>query len=444
MLIIGGGITGLTTAYTLERETDFEITLLDRERRFGGKIQTRREDGFIVEVGPDSVFTGKPEAIDLIKEIGLEEEISEPGSAGFGLLIGSKLYPVPHGIARFAGVSSDRIDQATFLSCAGKKRALEERSVPPGKGGDESIRSFFSRRFGEEFSRLVAEPILAGTHAGDPDKLSVKALYPSYLAREQRSGCLSGESSGLAEAVSPSFLSLKGGMEVLAGRLRSRLERVSCVTVEAIGVEHIRTASPLVLTYGTQYSADHVVITVPANFASELLADQAVSTSQLLKRMDFASSQIVTAAYPRSALGKEPIGTGFLTPHDADHSLSGGTWTSQKWPGRARSDQFLARFFFGGKGRRLLDTKGELIEKARQAAEVTLGVSNPPDRLWIDEWDGAFPQYEIGHTELVDQIEQSLDGKPFSVAGSSYRGVGIPDCIRQGREAARKIAKELG
>jgi len=441
--IIGGGITGLTAAYTLEKETDFEVYLLEADTRLGGKIQTDRTDGFVVEAGPDSIFVAKPGAMELIKDLALEEELVEPTASGFHLLVGEKLFAVPPGLASLTGVSPQIIEHADFLSADGKQRVLDEVNVPKGSGDDESVSSFFSRRFGDEFARLVAEPILAGTHAGDPTRLSMKALYSTYVDREQRDGNLSTPQAGGHSFKGPMFISFKNGMGAVVDRLQYSLKRTHILLGQSIVRMQIEGTSVRIITADNADGilVDHVLFTISSNATAGLLPGM-TSTSELLRKIPFASSVIMTAAFPVSSMTKELCGTGFLTPFDKGQTLTGCTWSSRKWPYRAPEDALLVRFFFGGAGRSAI-TQEEMVAKANGVAQGILGLSAKPTITKFTEWKNGLPQYELGHTELVEHIESDLHGSPFSVTGASYRGVGIPDCIRQGRETARKLAGAL-
>ena len=441
--IVGGGITGLSAAYALEKETDFEVTLIESSTALGGKIQTSQDSGFTIEAGPDSIFVGKPGAVELIEQLGLQDEVIEPAASGFHLLVGSKLHAVPPGLASLAGVSPQVIDKASFLSAEGKKRALDERSIPAGDGKDESIQDFFTRRFGAEFCRLVAEPILAGTHGGDPSKLSMKALYPMYLQRELKDGNLSTPSSASPSSKGPMFLSFRGGMATLSHALERSLQKATiCLAQSILRFESVGDQTKIwTEEYPYQHVVDHVLLTVPSSAAATLLWDFP-TTADLLSRIRFASSSILTCAYSADSLSKELCGTGFLTPFDESQGLTGCTWSSRKWPHRSPDDMLLVRYFFGGDGRPQASNR-EMEQTARQVAKDVLGINGEPLLKQVFDWNGGLPQYDLGHTELVDQIEHDLQGSPYSVAGASYRGVGIPDCIRQGREAARKIAGAL-
>lgn len=442
VLIFGGGITGLTAAYTLERESDFEICLMDTQPKLGGKIQTLQQDGFRIEEGPDSVFAGKVAALELISQLDLEDEVVEPKTRGYYLLLDGRLQRVPKGLASLSGIDPSAIEEATFLTEEAKVRALAEPTVPPAIVVDESISHFFTRRFGFEFSRLVAEPILAGTQAGNPDKLSMRALYPQFLDREAQNGNLGFTDPDTRKTATPTFVSFRTGMSTLVETLRNNLKR----TQMTLGVEtaSLEESNDGILWTGSNPQAfSAVLLAIPAREGQLVLSKVNAEASSLLGEIEFASSAVVTAAYDADSLPGELQGTGFLAPYDEFALLTGSTWTSAKWPDRAPEERVLLRFFYGGAGRPSLPASEELIVQSRSDAQITLGIRAEPLFTKVSEYVNGMPQYTLGHTGLVDRIEDSLDGSAFTVAGSSYRGVGIPDCIRQGRDAARKIAKEL-
>ncbi len=443
VLILGGGITGLAAAYTLERETDFDITLLDTNPKLGGKIQTHRQDGFTIEEGPDSVFAGKVAALELISQLELEDEVIEPKSRGYYLLLDGRLHRVPNGLATLSRVNPDGIEEADFLSPDAKVRALAEPTIPPEIVVDESISHFFTRRFGLEFSRLVAEPILAGTHAGDPSKLSMRALYPHFLDREAQYGSLAFSDQSKVSA-GPTFLSFRNGMATLIDAIHKRLERTRMRQgVAATNLVESDSGVTNKDSFPPEWFS-HVLCAMPATAAEVVLSLVKPEASKLLGEIEFASSTIVTAAYDADSLPGELHGTGFLAPFEEYSQLTGSTWTSSKWPDRAPQERVLVRFFYGGDSRPPLPNADELVAQTRANAQTILGIRAEPLFTKVHEYPRGLPQYTGGHTALVDQIEESLTGTSFTVAGSSYRGVGIPDCIRQGRDAARKIAKEFG
>ncbi len=414
---MGGGITGLAAAYELERRSDAEIDLYEASPRLGGKLRTDAEGGLLVEAGPDCFFARKPGVLELVRELGLEPEIVEPRAKEFRMLVGGALHRVPAGLVTLNGVRPEAVAEAAFLSDEGKARALRESEQPVGTERDESIRSFFTRRFGPEFSRLVAEPLLAGTHSGDPDRLSMRALFPAYLEWERRVRPSDKEHDGLEtiatkEESSATFLSFRGGMQALVDALVRSLARTR-VHLDA-GLE----AMP---------DADRTLVALPANRAAVLLPGVG------LERIGHRSSTILTLAFRREDVGSPLEGTGFLVPPTEPFPVTGATWSSAKWPLRAPEDTILMRLFMRGDGE---------PSAALDAIKRLLGISGEPLFSRVDRWKDAQPQYEVGHLDLVAAIESRLP-EGVAIAGTSLRGVGIPDCLRQGREAARRIAEAL-
>lgn len=412
--IVGGGITGLAAAYALERGTDAEIDLYEASNRLGGKLDTNSADGFLIERGPDCFFSRKPGALEMVRELGLEDELIEPEAKAFQMLVGGRLHPVPGGLVTLTYSQPDAVHEATFLSDAAKARVIEEANQPRGTTDDESIRSFFDRRFGAELTRLVAEPLLAGTHSGDPERLSMRALYPGYFDLERKHGSLA---AGMPDAPKPgpkkpSFLSFRGGMKTLADALAASLSRTR-VHLNALVAE--------------MPQANRTLLAVPANHAARLLPGIG------LESIPHGSTTIVTLAFRREDVAHALDGTGFLVPPTEPFPVTGATWSSAKWPGRAPEGTVLMRVFARGI---------EADEKtALDALCPLLGLGEPLFSR-IDRWIEAQPQYEVGHLDKIAAIESGLPQGVY-VAGTSYRGVGIPDCLRQGRDAARRIAETL-
>ncbi|MGV3618405.1 MAG: protoporphyrinogen oxidase [Fimbriimonas sp.] len=406
--IVGGGITGLAAAYELERRLDVEIDLYEASEGLGGKLRTDRIGDLLVEGGPDCFFAQKPGVLELVRELGLEEEIVEPLEKEFSMLVGGRLHRVPRGLVTLNDLCPEAVAEATFLSEAGKARALTEREQPVGTGEDESIRAFFDRRFGPEFTRLVVEPLLAGTHGGDADRLSMEALYPGYRESERRHGSLVGFRAP-SRSAKPTFLAFRGGMQTLVDALARALTRTRI---------HLKTA------IAALPPADHVLVALPANRAACLLPGLG------LEGIPHRSSVIATYAFRREDVGHPCEGTGFLVPPMETFPLTGATWSSEKWPGRAPEGTILVRAFMR-EGTDAVD-----------ALRPLLGLQGEPTFRRADVWTEALPQYEVGHRAKIAAIEAALP-KTVSLAGTSYRGVGVPDCLRQGREAAARIAESL-
>jgi oxygen-dependent protoporphyrinogen oxidase len=450
VVIVGGGITGLTAAYYLERDTDADIVLLEGSEQIGGKIQTHRMGDFLVEGGADCVFTRKPWALDLICDLGIEHELIEPQQKEFSMLIGGRLHRVPGGLVTLTYSEPDAVEEADFLSGEAKRRVLNEEEAPKGEGEDESIASFFRRRYGQEFSNLVAEPLLAGTHGGDPERLSVRALYSGYFDLERKYGSLAGgmrvrkEAKGeVPHARRPTFISLTNGMRSLIDHLAASLRRTRIVTSAPVTGLASREGG-FVVTAGRNYSADQVLLAVPAQIAAPLVRPLSAVAADELAEIQHASSAIVTLAFPRADLPSDLRGTGFLVPYTEKCAITGCTWSSSKWAGRAPDDMALLRVFLG---RSLADEvksapDSDLVATARGALREILSIGTEPALATVQRWPDALPQYEVGHLDRIARIEAELDAFPgLHLAGTSYRGVGIPDCVRQGRDIARRIAE---
>ncbi len=429
--IIGGGITGLAAAYRLERLCDAEIDLYEASDRLGGKLQTRRDQGYLIEAGPDCFFSRKPGMMQLIAELGLDTEVIEPQQKEFFMLVKGHLHRVPGGLVTFTYSCPDTLERATFLSPEGKRRALQEADQAAGTGDDESIRSFFTRRFGSEFASLVAEPLLAGTHGGDASLLSMRALYPGYFGLERKHGSLAAgmQQTSPSGSGQPSFLSFKEGMGSLVQALTRQLTRTR--------IHLNRQVSDL-----AEINADEVLIALPANQAADLLAGQ--EASELVRSIEHRSSAIVTFGFRKANIEHPLDGTGFLAPPASGAGITGSTWSSRKWAGRAPEGHVLVRVFLGGERERLEQVSEEvLVAEALAGITDLLGIKGPPVLCQATRWIRALPQYKVGHLELVSRLGVTLRKTNLTLAGTSFHGVGVPDSLRQGQEAAEQIATKL-
>ncbi len=446
--IIGGGIAGLSAAYDLSRDGTHQVTLFESSGRLGGKILTHSIDGMIVEGGPDSIFTSKPWAVQLMTELGLESDFEEPIGGGFSVMTNGKLHAVPRALAGLIPTASTALESVGFLSAAARKRITSEHTVKKGSGEDESVASFFRRRFGKHFSKTLAEPLLAGIHAGDAEKLSMKALYPTYIGLEQKHGSLSGAVS--SPSATPAghapkkagFLTLRGGLAELVTALVQKLDsvdiRLSCSPKVLLQTE---TGIKIQISDSDSIEVDAVILAVPAYASAKLLSSIRQDASILLSGIRHASTAVATVAFRASAFHRPLSGNGFLVPADEDSDVTGCTYSSLKWAGRAPQETILIRAFMGRDGGLNIDTLSddEILTRAESSLRRLLDAHEAPIMSRVDRWSNAMPQYELGHLELMDKIESQLEGLPIQLAGTSYRGTGVPDCIRQGREAAERF-----
>jgi oxygen-dependent protoporphyrinogen oxidase len=423
--IIGGGVTGLAAAYYLERLTDFEVDLYEKTDRLGGKISSTREAGFLVEGSADSIFlkTDFPDWEGLWNDLELAPETISPNPDGFSMLIGGRLWPVPRGLTNFGNVTLQSLGEAGFLSEEGRQRAALESKIPAGPSGNaESIASFFRRRFGVEFSQLVVEPLLAGTHSGRPEDLSMRALYPRYLQMELEHGSLAAAPKSAAGA---KFVSFNGGIQTLTERLASRLKRT-----------RVNLNASRSLSRDLAEAGQAVVLAVPAKVAAAILETVEPEASHQLASMETASGTVVTLGFDSPEVAAQLYGTGFLTPFTENRAMRGATFSSSKWCDRAPEGKALVRVFLTYQPK---DATEIALEELSSLFQLT-----PPTYAAIEQWVQAMPLYKVGHLEKLDKIDSALaDLGLVYLAGQSYRGVGIADCLRQGRDVAVKIAKAL-
>ncbi len=445
IVIVGGGIAGLSAAYDLERAGGHEVTLIEAADRLGGKIATERVGDYLLELGPDSIFAVKPWAVQLIEELGMGDQLVDPIATDFAILVGGKLHQVPRALASLMPSASNTLEKVSFFSAATKRRILKEKEVEKGPGGAESIAAFFRRRFGRKFSELVAEPLLAGIHAGDPEKLSMSALYPSYLGLEQKHGSLTGGPGAHPPKGGPnraSFVALRDGMGSLVIRLQDSLKTTQLLTGTRVARIEGRDGRLVVFTDDDrELVVDHLVLAVPAEIAAPLLTQVAPGAAAALGKIRYVSTAVVTLAFPRGAFPKDLCGNGFLVPFMEPSDITGSTWSSNKWPGRAPGDTLLMRCFMGRDGGLAVDqcTDEQLIGRALGTIEKVLHPIQKPIYSRADRWPKAMAQYELGHLDLLAEAEKGLSRLAIYLVGSSYRGNSVSDCVRQGRDAARSI-----
>ena len=444
--VIGGGIAGLAAAYELGRR-GLNVCLLEAADRLGGVIDTERFDGWVVDTGPDSLLTQKPAGVALCRELGLEGRLvtTTPPRTAY-VLRGGVLRPLSEGSFLGFPVSFGALARSPLFSWRGKLRMACEIAVPRSSSDeDESIASFVRRRFGTEALNYLAEPLLAGIHAGDAERLSMRALFPRLLEAEQRFGSVL--RSVRAQMKPPpqsggAFVSLAGGLRELVDALTSAIPAGAVRLSER--VTELRRAGGFTLeSSGGTVRAHAVVLSVPAYVAAGLLLGIDTALAALCDAVPYASTATVAFGYHRSQVSHPLNGTGFVVPRTERSPLLAGTWVSSKWPGRARDGCVLLRGFLGG-GRdphRLDRADDELVTLAQQALSDTLGIEGDPLFSRLYRYTRQSPQYEVGHLQRVATIEQRLSHVPgLFLAGSGFRAIGIPDCITDGRETAARAA----
>jgi oxygen-dependent protoporphyrinogen oxidase len=451
--IVGGGIAGLAAARRLEElRPDSGLVLVEQQPGVGGKIVTERTGGFLIEAGPDSFLSRKERGPGLCEELGLGDELvgRRPESPRTYVRRHGALHPLPAGLTGMIPTDLDALADGTLLSPEGRERLAAEVDVPPAPpDGDESIASFVSRRLGREAYETLVEPLMTGIYAGDGDTLSLQATFPGLRALELEHGSLI---RGLLAQPPPPhgglppFVSLRPGMDVLVAALVDRLERTAFRTgTSATTVERCADGYRVVLDDGELLEADGVVVAVPAFAAAQLLAGLDGDLAAAHAEIPYASSALVSLGYRLEDVPHPLDGYGYIVPRAEGSDVIACTWTSSKWEGRAPEGSALIRVYAGRYGGRDVSAArdDELIALAKEEVRL-LGTTAEPQLTRVHRWPRSMPQYVLGHLDRVERIEAALAGLPgLAVAGAAYRGVGIPDCIRSGEEAAEALVRAL-
>jgi protoporphyrinogen/coproporphyrinogen III oxidase len=442
--IVGGGIAGLAAAYEL-RARGASVVVLEAGSRAGGVITTERTDGWIIDGGPDAMLVQKPAAIALCRELGLGERlISTLTPRTAYVLRDGQLRPLAEGSFLGFPLRFGALARSSLFSIGGKLRLASELLIPGNRGDeDESIGAFVRRRFGEEAVDYLAEPLLAGIHAGDVERLSMRALFPRLLEAERQSGSVLRAFRALRATPSPqgAFVSLPGGTGELIDALVAAMPGV--VRTEA-RVTELRRAGSLIVESGIgRLEARAVILAVPAYVAASLLRAFDTALAAFCDAVSYASTATVAFGFSRDQVVHPMQGTGFVVPRVERSALLAGTWVTSKWPGRAPEGHVLLRAFLGG-GRdpqRLEDSDEALIDTARSELGELLGIRGEPLITRLFRWTRQSPQYEVGHLQRVAAIDDLLASLPgVFLTGSGFRAIGIPDCIADARATAQRAA----
>jgi oxygen-dependent protoporphyrinogen oxidase len=468
IVVIGGGIAGLAAAHRVvelenEKALGVEALLLEASPRPGGAIDTERVGDFIVEAGPDSFITEKPWALRLCERVGLSSRLVSTQSAYQKIYIvhRGKLVALPEGFFLLAPTRLTPFLNTPLFSWIGKLRIAAEAFLPRANlDGDESLGAFVRRRFGTEALERVAQPLVGGIYAADPDKLSLGATMPRFqeMERQRRSIILAmraeqrrrerGRETGSGARWSL-FVTLAGGMRELVDRLAERLPEGALWTggaATSLSLSDDGKPWRVTIRGGDEISADAVILATPAFQTGILLSSVARIAAAELGQIAYASTATVSLAYRRADFPRPPDSFGFVVPAVERRKLMACTFSSLKYPGRAPADAILLRAFVGGALQpELFDTDDATMEKnVRGELSSLLGVTAEPRFSRVRRHPNSMPQYHIGHQARIQRIENALSKLPaLALAGSAYYGVGISDCVRAGEQAAEKIVAHL-
>jgi oxygen-dependent protoporphyrinogen oxidase len=474
VVVVGGGVAGLVVAHRLATRHNGDRppqVLVLEAGRVGGKLRTIEVAGLQLEGGADSFVVRKPWAVDLCKELGLGEDLVKPGAEGAFVWARGGLVPFPKASA--FGVPSRARDLLAWpgLSARGRLRAMADLYHRPVRGdGDRSLGELLRRRMGPEATRVLLGPLLAGIHAGDPDRLSVQATFPELERWDRLHGSLiRGARATLRPPRTPKddegfrglrrrahgspgplFTTLWHGLSSLVDTLVATSGSAVRVDapVEAVGPAGAAFEVRLGARGATppeMIAADAVVLAVPAFEAARLLDTLVPPAARELRAIPYASTAAVFGVYPAGSASRLPEGTGFVVPI-GERTITACTWVSRKWPRDQFGDRAVVRSYVGrAVDERPLDMYDDGMS-ATVAAELGQAVPGLPDPevSRVVRWDRAMPQYEVGHLGRVRRVEEALAGMPgLFVTGSAYRGVGIADCVRQANETAELVRAHL-
>jgi oxygen-dependent protoporphyrinogen oxidase len=450
VIVLGGGIAGLATAYELHRRGR-SFVLLERAARPGGVILSEEYDGYVIDAGPDSLLVQKPEGIRLCEELGLGDRLvpMKPPRLAYIQRHG-QLHPLPATGALGMPTRLAPLVGTKLFSWPAKVRMAAEPLIPGRRdAADESIASFITRRFGREATTYLAEPLLAGIHAGDVERLSVNALFPALARAEREHGSVLRALRRRAPAApSPdgAFKSLAGGLSELVRAVVKALPTESVLVGR--GATRIDGRGPYTVVTQTNQTLQGraLVLATPAFVTGTLVRTLSPALAQLCGEIPYASTAVVVLAFARGAVAHPLKGSGFVVPRVENSGILAASWLSSKWPYRAPDDAVLLRAFIGGARdpTALERTDAELAALARTALAPILGISAEPRFTRVYRWDHANAQHEVGHLARLAEIDRVLAQHPgLFVTGSGFRGVGIPDGVADGRATALAVDQWL-
>ena len=443
VVVVGGGISGLSAAYDLERE-GVACTILEKQARPGGVIETRVAGECTLDCGPDSFLSAKPEALALITELGLESEVigSNDHQRTTYIWKQGRLIPLPEGVMMIVPTRMLPMAKSPLLGWGTKLRMAAEVFRGPGGGAERSVADFVIDHFGRETLDYLAEPLLSGVYGGDPARLSVAGVLPRFLQMEAQYGSLVRgvlNSRGTGALTGPLFRTLKSGLSKLTGALASRAK---ICHAQAETIERRESGGFRIRAKGNWIEADRVIVACPAWAAAQLLAPVDAKLAERLGEIEYSSSLTLSLIYRASEFDGIRAGFGFLVPRKERQRLAACTFVGSKFSYRVPEDRIALRCFFGGAGDEAVlgESDEALVAIARRELGRVLGLTAAPVEHVIARWPRSMAQYTVGHAQRIADIGARTTGIPgLHLAGNAYEGIGIPDCIRTGRQAARRI-----
>jgi oxygen-dependent protoporphyrinogen oxidase len=456
VIIIGGGISGLSAAYYLAKR-GIGSMIFESRPRLGGVIRTEQVRGCTLEAGPDSFISAKPAALELIRELGLEDQVI--GSNDFSrktyVWKQGRLVPLPEGLMMMVPTRILPLVATPLLGWRTKARMGMELFHPPRRhDGDQSVSAFITEHYGPEAVDYLAEPLLSGIYGGNPDELSVTSVLPRLVTLAKRYGSLT--RGVLAErakserartgnnhaSAAPLFRTLKGGLEQMVEALAASIRGTAEVCHSRVDRLELTDQGFRLRAGGGWIGAEHVIVACEAHSAASLVEALDQRLGALLAGVPYSSSMTVALGFNANDLEQRPSGHGFLVPKRERRHLMACTWVGEKFPFRVPEGSVVARCFLGGTDdASVLDASDESVaEIVTQELSEIAGIRAGPEFVRIHRWPRSMAQYTVGHPERLAEIEARARAIPgLALAGNAYDGIGIPDCIRLGKRAAEGI-----
>jgi oxygen-dependent protoporphyrinogen oxidase len=447
-VIIGGGISGLSTAYYLTKSGVPSI-LIEERPRLGGVIQTDQVEGCTIEAGPDSFLSIKPAAMELIRDLGMADEVIGSNDEVRKTYVwkNRRLIALPDGLMFMVPTQILPMAATSLLSWPTKIRmGLEWFHRARNQAADQSVAEFVESHYGREAVDYLAEPLLSGIYGGDPEVLSIRSVLPRFVELEQKYGSLT--RGVLAERKAspgrnlPLFQTLRSGLasltRALAARIHSRVIHGTAEAVERSGGEY------RVRVNGNWIASANLLLACEAHRAAPLAAGVEPRAGELLAAIPYSSSMTVALAFDEREFRPEKEGFGFLVPRRERRRLIACTYIGTKFTGRVPPGTIVLRCFLGGAAdaRVLEETDASIVAAMLEELREIVNLRAQPKFARISRWPRSMAQYTVGHqvrtAELFSRLPEGLH-----LAGNAYTGIGIPDCIRMGNEAAARISSGI-
>jgi oxygen-dependent protoporphyrinogen oxidase len=463
VIIVGGGISGLATAYLLREKAlsagiEPAVILLEKEPRTGGKIWSRKEDGYLCEWGPNGFLDSKPQTLDLCRALGANNQLlrSNDNARKRFIYTGGRLNRLPEDGPSFL--------KSRLISWPGKFRlALEPFAAPPLEGVDETLAAFGRRRLGDEALRKLIAPMVSGIFAGDPETMSLASCFPRIaelereygglikamlkLAKKKRQEIAAGNVTASPAGPGGALTSFGDGIQSLTDILAGKLGAETVfANREVLRVARGKSSPYRVLTDAGDMEADVVILATPAYATADVLQELNDGIAGVLRDIPYASMTVVCSGYEKERISHDLNGFGYLIPKEEGMNTLGTLWDSSIFDNRAPEGKVLLRSMLGGGcfPEYINLSEAEVEERVRRDLQTIMGIQEKPSFIRIFRHPQAIPQYTVGHGKRVAALEEkAAEHQGLFLTGNSYRGIGLNDCVAAANRTAAEVVAYL-